>query len=235
MFDWAHVLHRQVYDVLADERLPVEREGCAKSRGCSRTTRRGRMWPSAAAPKDMDLMEEQPYSLAFRRSVPEVQRVDLGVPLAAGRAVRAAHRGQDSARTDRPACMRRRAFPRRCSSNRRAHAEAVMPMTAAVAPEFAARYPEVAIIFDNLHSMHDVISDVLADTTIPRLAQARPDPARRAALSRRHDVGDDGRGVARDGGVNGRRPDGRSGRHAPRNAATSLTRRGRWRSMSMPA
>src|SRR5215207_1091022 len=44
----------------------------------------------------------------------------------------------------------------------------VMPMTAAIAPEFSRRYPEVAIIFDNLHSMHDVISDVLADTTIPR-------------------------------------------------------------------
>ena len=110
----------------------------------------------------------------------------------------------------------------------------VMPMTAAVAPEFSRRYPEVAIIFDNLHSMHDVISDVLADTDGAAVAEARRDPARRTALSRRHDVGDDGGGVARDGGVDGRRADGRSGRHAPSNAATSLTRRGRWRSMSMP-
>jgi hypothetical protein len=43
-----------------------------------------------------------------------------------------------------------------------------MPMTAAIAPEFSRRYPEVAIIFDNLHAMHDVISDVLADASIPR-------------------------------------------------------------------
>ena len=41
-----------------------------------------------------------------------------------------------------------------------------MPMTAAVAPEFARRYPEFAIIFDNLHSMHDVISDVLANDSV---------------------------------------------------------------------
>jgi hypothetical protein len=37
-----------------------------------------------------------------------------------------------------------------------------------VAPAFAARYPEAAIIFDNLHSMHDVISDILANPSVPR-------------------------------------------------------------------
>ena len=41
-------------------------------------------------------------------------------------------------------------------------------MTPAVAPTFAARYPEAAIIFDNLHSMHDVISDILANPAVPR-------------------------------------------------------------------
>ena len=29
MFDWAHVLHRQIYDVLADERVPLDGEGRA--------------------------------------------------------------------------------------------------------------------------------------------------------------------------------------------------------------
>jgi hypothetical protein len=43
-----------------------------------------------------------------------------------------------------------------------------MPMTAVVAPEFARRYPEAAIIFDNLHAMHDVISDILASPEVPR-------------------------------------------------------------------
>ena len=32
----------------------------------------------------------------------------------------------------------------------------------------AARYPEASIIFDNLHSMHDVISDILANPAVPR-------------------------------------------------------------------
>jgi hypothetical protein len=41
-------------------------------------------------------------------------------------------------------------------------------MTAAVAPHFGQRYAEAAIIFDNLHSMHDVISDILANPAVPR-------------------------------------------------------------------
>ena len=45
---------------------------------------------------------------------------------------------------------------------------AVMPMTSAVAPEFTRRHPRAAAIFDNLHMMHDIISDVLASPTIPR-------------------------------------------------------------------
>ena len=44
----------------------------------------------------------------------------------------------------------------------------VMPMAAAVAPRFSERYPEAAIIFDNLHSLHDVVSDILASPVVPR-------------------------------------------------------------------
>jgi hypothetical protein len=44
----------------------------------------------------------------------------------------------------------------------------VMPMTPGIAPLFTQRYPEAAAIFDNLHSMHDVISDILANDAVPR-------------------------------------------------------------------
>ena len=40
-------------------------------------------------------------------------------------------------------------------------------MAAAVAPAFSARYPELAIIFDNLHSLHDVAADILASPKVP--------------------------------------------------------------------
>jgi hypothetical protein len=44
----------------------------------------------------------------------------------------------------------------------------MMPMTAAIAPTFSAKWPTLAIIFDNLHSLHDVISDILANPAVPR-------------------------------------------------------------------
>jgi len=43
-----------------------------------------------------------------------------------------------------------------------------MPQSPAIAPRFSDRYPEAAIIFDNLHSLHDVVSDILSDDRIPR-------------------------------------------------------------------
>jgi len=42
-----------------------------------------------------------------------------------------------------------------------------MPLTAELSPGFAARYPEIANIFDNLHMLHDNISDILASELLP--------------------------------------------------------------------
>ena len=44
----------------------------------------------------------------------------------------------------------------------------VMPMTVTVAPHFAERHPDAAAVFDNLHAMHDVVSDILASPVVPR-------------------------------------------------------------------
>jgi hypothetical protein len=43
----------------------------------------------------------------------------------------------------------------------------MMPMSAVVAPRFTALYPGASIIFDSLHSLHDVVSDLLASLTVP--------------------------------------------------------------------
>jgi len=39
-------------------------------------------------------------------------------------------------------------------------------MSPAIAPTFTRHYPELAAIFDNLHSLHDVVSDVLASPSV---------------------------------------------------------------------
>lgn len=48
-----------------------------------------------------------------------------------------------------------------------------MPLTAQVAPGFGEMFPAAAHIFDNLHMMHDVVNDIMADERIPREAKAR--------------------------------------------------------------
>ncbi|HSJ64347.1 MAG TPA: nuclear transport factor 2 family protein [Gemmatimonadaceae bacterium] len=166
MFDWAHVLHRQVYDVWADERIPL----AEKDARVAELLAYYRTRPDLAfstVPKNMELMEGQYYSGAFREKYPKFNgliwgyhwlQVGLYEPLIEGRNVDERQTGVLAAVSrfwqmleTPPASMPR-----------------VMPMTAVVAPEFTARYPEIAIIFDNLHAMHDVISDVLASPEVPK-------------------------------------------------------------------
>lgn len=181
MFEWAHILHRQVYDALADERL----DSAAKDRRLAELIRYYRSRPDLAFsshPKTMALMQEQYYSLAFRERYPKFNgliwgyhwlQVGLYEPLIVGRTREERQAGVSAAvarfrqmMTDPP-----RSLPYQ------------MPMTSVIAPQFASRYPELAIIFDNLHSMHDVISDILASARVPR-AQKRAEILRAAVRFR---------------------------------------------------
>jgi hypothetical protein len=70
MFDWAHLLHRQLYDVLADERL----SDAQRDREAQRLIAYYKTRPDLAfssKPKTMALMQEQSYSLAFRKKYPK--------------------------------------------------------------------------------------------------------------------------------------------------------------------
>ncbi len=166
MFDWAHILHRQVYDVWADESIPLARKDEQVSRLLDHYRRRSAV-AFSSQPKSMALMQEQPYSLAFRKEYPKFNgliwayhwlQIGLYEPLLVGRD---SDERQALVRATVARFWQMLADPPRTMPH-------VMPMTAAVAPTFAARYPELAIIFDNLHSMHDVISDILVDPELSR-------------------------------------------------------------------
>jgi hypothetical protein len=166
MFDWAHVLHRQIYDVYADERIrEVEKDVLIE-----RLTDYYLSRPDIAfvpVPKSMALMDEQYYSQVFRKRYAKFNgliwayhwlQVGLYEPLIAGRTPDEKKSGVLAAVArfwqmleDPPGSMPR-----------------VMPMTATVAPEFTKRHPRSAAIFDNLHMMHDIISDILSADTVPR-------------------------------------------------------------------
>jgi len=171
MFDWAHTLHRQIYDVYADERIADS----AKPALVERLTdyylsNRGLAF--AAVPKSMGLMEEAYYSQVFRERHPKFNgliwayhwlQVGLYEPLLGAksreerRAAVAATLARFWAMLESPPAR----FPE------------IMPLTPAVAPRFTARHPRAAVIFDNLHMLHDIISDILASDRVPRTEKGR--------------------------------------------------------------
>ncbi len=166
MFDWAHLLHRQVYDVLASESMSQAEKDATIARLLAYYKSRPDL-AFSSRPKSMELMEGQPYSLAFRHRYPKFNgliwgyhwlQVGLYEPLMIGHTQAERQAGVAAAVTR---------F-RQMLVNAPEHMPRVMPMTSAIAPTFAHRYQEVAIIFDNLHAMHDVISDILTSDRVPR-------------------------------------------------------------------
>jgi hypothetical protein len=166
MFDWAHVLHRQIYDVYADERLSIAAKDSLIERITDYYLSR-REYAFSPAPKAMALMDEQPFSQVFRRTHPKFNgliwayhwlQVGLYEPLIV-------YRTEPERRAGVSATVAR--F-RRMLEDPPGSMPKVMPMTAAVAPEFARRHPRAAAIFDNLHMMHDIVSDLLMADSLDR-------------------------------------------------------------------
>ena len=159
MFDQAHVLHRQLYDVYAKVELPLATRAAMVERLIDRYML-DTEYAFADKPKSMALMDDQPFSQRFRREQPAFNgliwayhwlQVGLYDPLIAGTTPEAQRDGVARQLTlFRGMLADSTRFP------------ATMPMTADVSPLFAAAHPRAAAIFDNLHMMHDIISDVLA-------------------------------------------------------------------------
>jgi hypothetical protein len=165
MFDWAHMLHRQLYDIWSDDNIPP----VAKDDRVRAALRYYRSRPALALssePKNMNLMEGQSYSLAFRKRFPLyngliwsyhwLQMALYDALMVPGEAARGAAVAETVRRFWVMLDGAGQTLP------------TTMPQSAAIAPCFSARYPEAAIIFDNLHSLHDVVSDILANPNVAR-------------------------------------------------------------------
>jgi hypothetical protein len=165
MFAWAHVLHRQIYDVWAQYgRSDAERDAAVARLVAHYRTRSDLAF--SIRPKSMALMEGQAYSLAFRKQDPKFNgllwsyhwlQMSLYDALLRGGSVLETNARVDSTvgvffsmLDDAPTRM-----------------PEMMPMASDAAPLFSARYPDAANIFDNLHSLHDVVSDILVSPVVP--------------------------------------------------------------------
>jgi len=161
-FDWAHLFHRQVYDALVDpSRTVAGRDSLVERLTDYYLSRRDVAF--APVPKAMSLMMDQPYSGAFERAYPRLNgliwayhwlQVGLYEPLTVDTSAVRRHAGVDTA-----VARFRAMIP--------GHFPDAMPMTPQVAPTFASRHPRAAAVFDNLHSLHDIISDILVSEVVP--------------------------------------------------------------------
>ena len=164
-FEWAHMLHRQIYDIIASEPFSLER----RDQRIAAAMRYYRSRPDLAlsdVPKSMELMEGQPYSLAFRKTAPKYNGLIWSyhwLQMAVYDAMLAA----PDPPSRREMVARNVEHFMQMTTEGGKYAPASMPMSPTIAPMFTERYPEAAIVFDNLHSLHDVVSDILASPKVP--------------------------------------------------------------------
>lgn len=169
MFDWAHVLHRQLYDVYADPSLSMARKDSLIEVLTDYYLGRS-AYAFTAVPKSMGLMDGQWFSLGFSRREPRFNgliwayhwlQVGLYEPFVEDSGAAAQAAGVTAIVTRFWDMVDGDATPR------------IMPMTSAVAPGFSRRHPRAAVIFDNLHMMHDIISDILIVDTLSAREKGR--------------------------------------------------------------
>lgn len=163
-FEWTHMLHRQIYDVLADEKLDSAARD-RRVRDLVRYYESRRDIALSTRPKSMTLMEGAPYSLVFRQQDPKFNgllwsyhwyQMVLYDALLATHDPAGRQRNVDAATTHFWSLL----------GDAPAHMPTTMPLAPAVAPRFSDRYPDAAIIFDNLHSLHDVVADILSSPKV---------------------------------------------------------------------
>ena len=157
VFDWTHVLHAQIVDVLASTEMTGE-EKDREIEAIYQFYATKVPYAITPLPLNMGYLDSQPYSKAFRQKYPKVNGLFWGYHWLQGNmhdtlygktleeqrkayeATGARYHKTELYRTDRP----------------------FMPMFSEVSPKFGARFPHISNVFDNLHMLHDLVNDILA-------------------------------------------------------------------------
>jgi hypothetical protein len=158
LFDWTHILHAQTIDVLASADLTPEQKD-KELEALWKFYKSSAPYTVTGLPLNMEFLDSQPYSGAFRRKYPKVNGLFWGYHWLQGAVydmlwksrskgdmtwqyelVGKQYRESELYKTDRD----------------------FMPMFAETSPAFARRFPQMANAFDNLHMLHDMVNDILA-------------------------------------------------------------------------
>ncbi len=160
-FDWAHALHRQIFDILASKFPPEQKKQWVREAYRFYRSEPARCFPPKL--KTHDLMEHQWFSQYWRGKYPRFNGAIWAYhwyQLRLNEVLLATDPDVQRRSVEENTAMFRAMFE---------NAELLpkhMPMAHEVAPSFLAEYPDIANAFDNLHSFHDIYNDVLAHPKI---------------------------------------------------------------------
>ena len=165
-FDEAHALHRATYDIYVSDL--TDREGALRNvlafyqkSGYAITAKR----------LDPQRLDTFPYSKSFRRKFPLFNATIWAyhyLQVVVYDTLAAAHNLQSKQRAVEPILHTYHGY-----LDQPPVEWTFMPMTEDLSPKFVAEFPEIANIFDNLHMMHDNISDILTTDLLPTWEEKR--------------------------------------------------------------
>lgn len=156
LFDWTHILHAQTLDVMASKDMNQAQKE-QELEALWKYYKDSVPYTISGLPINMDYLDSQAYSGAFRQKHPKVNGLFWGYHWLQGalydmmwrtpvedqaeqyKVVGKQYREVELYKTDRD----------------------FMPMFAELSPMFAKRFPEMANAFDNLHMLHDMVNDIL--------------------------------------------------------------------------
>lgn len=165
VFDWAHILHAQTIDVLASNLSDAQKE--AEIERLWNYYRTRAPYAITGLPMNMEFLDSQPYSGHFRIKYPKVNALFWGYHWLQGAMYDMLYRVPSDMWELSYDVVRDQYFQRELWDTERDF----MPMFAEQSPRFAARFPQLANAFDNLHMLHDMVNDILADESLDRNAK----------------------------------------------------------------
>ena len=159
-FDEAHTLHRSTYDILASD-VPDKEVAIREVLAYYQRSH----FAITSQPLDHRRLDDFPYSKSFRRKFPLFNATIWAyhyLQVAVYDALQGAPDLKSRPNSVLPILATYRNYLQRPPVD-----WTFMPLTDDLSPKFAAKYPEIAHIFDNLHMLHDNISDILASDLFP--------------------------------------------------------------------
>ncbi|MFZ5997287.1 MAG: hypothetical protein ACOYW7_07360 [Nitrospirota bacterium] len=168
-FNWAHTLHRSLYDIFAADKVTD------KEKAYRKVLEDYLEKPEAITFHPLDLhgkLWSWPESKAFRNKFPKFNTQIWAYHWLQA----AAYDAQLMGNSDVQRSLMPRVIAHYHGYLRTPPIEwEMMPMMIEASPEFSRRFPEAAAIFDNLHMLHDNIDDVLSRPDLYPTHQAKRD------------------------------------------------------------